>query len=450
MKDLITQTMKFLNSTLRNMSLYPLGHPAIFQPVTNAHACILKLTKERDPIVLGLIEDVLVFDEIPFYETESVWKEMYTRLRDRKIESIALGSGLEVREVQELVNTLMLSVPETEALGGFAKLLEKRQVVHIRVKDLPDDDLHARAREVYDRSISVIFDIMSELRMGKIPSSENAKQVISEMSDLILQDKNALLALTMLKGYDEYTYVHSVNVGILCLAYAAHEGLTGDELRGVGLAGLLHDVGKVRTAEEIVKKPGSLTEEEIAIMKKHPVLGAEILSRMKDVSPETHDMVLMHHVKFNHEGYPKLETGRTVHPYSMVVAIADCYDALTTLRPYQKPRPPTDAIKLMRKLAGKDLDPEMLGRFVDMLGTYPAGTFVRLSTNEIAIVVTPNALDVVVPKVKVILDTQGASLSEPLEVDLAEGSETQNDADRRIVVAGVNPLMYGLDPTQYL
>jgi putative nucleotidyltransferase with HDIG domain len=400
--------------------------------------------------VLGIIDDVLVFDEIPFYETKSVWKEMYSRLRERKIESVSFGAAVELREVQEFVNALTLSVPETEALGGFGKLLEKRQISHIHAKRMRDDeDLHARGREVYDRSVSVVFDLMSELRMGRIPSGGSASRVISEMSDIILQDKNVLLALTMLKGYDDYTYVHSVNVGILCLAFAAHEGLQGDEMRAVGLAGLLHDIGKVRTAEEIIKKPGSLTEEEIAIMKKHPVLGAEIISQMQEITEGTQDMVLMHHVKFNLEGYPKLETGRTVHPYSMAVTIADCYDALTTLRPYQKPRPPTDAVKLMRKLAGKDLNPEMLERFVEMLGTYPAGTFVRLSSNEIAIVVKPNQIDVVTPKVKLVMDAQGAPLAAPVEIDLAEEA-ARPDGERRTVVAGVNPILHGLDPAQYL
>jgi len=312
-----------------------------------------------------------------------------------------------------------------------------------------EEDLRERAREVYEHSVSVVFDLMSELRMGRIPSSEPAKAALGEMTEVILRDKSALLALTMLKEYDDYTYVHSVNVGILCLAFAAHEGLTGEQMQAVGLAGMLHDVGKVRTAEEIIKKPGSLTEQEIAIMKKHPVLGAEIVARMKGVPPETDEIVLMHHVKYNLEGYPKIETGRTVNPWSMAVAIADCYDALTTLRPYQKPRPPTDAIKLMRKLSGKDLDPEMVERFVDMLGTYPAGTFVRLTSNEIAMVLAPNQLDVLVPKVKIVTDADGNALATPVDVDLAE-QPAGPDGEKRAVVTSVNPIVLGIDPAQYL
>lgn len=448
MKDELTNTAKLFCSALRNLSLYPAGHPAITRPMQTAHETILDLFKEREPLVMGIIDDVFLFDEIPFYETDTLWKEIYQRLKGHEIESVTFSGGLSCEEVIALIETLELSPEEAKEKGGVASILEGRKVSHIAIKD-QEDDLRERAREVYDRSLTVVFDIMSELRMGRIPSGETASMIISEMSDVILKDKDALLALTMLKGYDDYTYVHSVNVGILCLAFAAHQGLEGEEMRAVGLAGMLHDVGKVRTAEEIIKKPGSLTEEEMAIMKKHPVLGAEIVSRMKGVPMSAHEMVLMHHVKYNHKGYPTIEKTREVHPYSMAVAIADCYDALTTLRPYQKPRPATDAVKLMRKLAGKDLDPEMLESFIEMLGTYPAGSFVRLSTNEAGVIITPNHLDVTLPKIKLVTDDAGTLLAEPEEIDLAEEAEGSN-GESRVVVASVNPILYGIDPAKYI
>jgi putative nucleotidyltransferase with HDIG domain len=448
MKDALIQTAKLLCSALRNLSLYPPSHPAISLPIQKSHESILDLFKQRDPLVMGIIDDVLLFDEIPFYETDTLWKELYTRLKGHRIESITFSGGLELGEMKTLIDTLALPQEKTQAEESVSSLLEKAGVSHIKIKDL-EEDLRERAREVYDRSVTVVFDIMSELRMGRIPSGESANAVISDMTDVILKDKNALLALTMLKAYDDYTYLHSINVGILCLAFAAHDGFKGEELHAIGLAGMLHDVGKVRTAEQIIKKPGNLTEEEMVIMKKHPVLGAEIISRMKGVSGDTHEMVLMHHVKYNLKGYPTITKDRKVHPYSMAITLADCYDALTTLRPYQKPRDPSQAVKLMRKLAGKDLDPDMLERFIDMLGTYPAGTFVRLATNEIGLIITPNTLDVTLPKVKIVTDGGGFLLSTPEEVDLAESAAGPR-GERRAVVASVNPLLYGIDPAKYI
>ena len=111
MKDVITQTTKSFCSALRNVNLYPSGHPAIFEPVRRAHEALVALLKERDRIVLGIIDDVLVFDEVPFYESDPVWKELHPRMRERKVESFSFLGGLELREVQELVNVLSLSVP---------------------------------------------------------------------------------------------------------------------------------------------------------------------------------------------------------------------------------------------------------------------------------------------------------------------------------------------------
>jgi putative nucleotidyltransferase with HDIG domain len=320
MKEAITRTLKLISSALRNLSLYPPTHPAISQPIQKSHESILDLFKQREPLVMGIIDDVLLFDEVPYYETDTVWKELHSRIKEHRIESITFSGGLELREMKALISLLALPPEKSQEQGTASSLLEKEGVSHITIKDL-EEDLRERAREVYDRSVTVVFDIMSELRMGRIPSCEAANAVISDMTDVILRDKNALLALTMLKSYDDYTYLHSINVGILCLAFAAHEGFRGEEMHAIGLAGMLHDVGKVRTAEEIIKKPGNLTEEEMLVMKKHPVLGAEIISRMQGVSRDTHEMVLMHHVKYNLEGYPTLEKGREVHPYSMAITL---------------------------------------------------------------------------------------------------------------------------------
>ena len=116
---------------------------------------------------------------------------------------------------------------------------------------------------------------------------------------------------------------------------------------------------------------------------------------------------------------------------------------------YQKPRPATDAVKLMRKLAGKDLDPAMLESFIDMLGTYPAGSYVRLSTNEVGVIITPNHLDVALPKIKLVTDDTGSLLPEPEEIDLAEDAEGSNGGSR-VVVTSVNPILYGIDPAKYI
>jgi putative nucleotidyltransferase with HDIG domain len=281
---------------------------------------------------------------------------------------------------------------------------------------------------------------MSELRMGRIPSADGAVRVIDSMRDIILTDENALLGLTLLKKYDGYTYAHSVNVAIFSLALANHLGVEGEALQKVGLAGLLHDMGKVRMAEEIIKKPGALTDVEMTKMKKHPELGVEILAEMKSIDRETAEIVLHHHVRIDGSGYPTLPPGAEPHPHGVLVALADCYDALTTTRPYQKSRHPSEAVRVMRRLSGRAYSPEIFGRFAEMVGTYPVGELVRLSTNELAVVMTANFLDATSPKVRIVTDRTGGRLDTPVDCDLAE-----EKTGGRLVVASSDPLVKGID-----
>jgi putative nucleotidyltransferase with HDIG domain len=281
---------------------------------------------------------------------------------------------------------------------------------------------------------------MSELRLGRIPSSERAVQVIDDMRNIILTDESALLGLTLLKNYDQYTYVHSVNVAIFCLALGKQLGLESELLRRVGLAGLLHDVGKVRTCEEIIRKPGALTDEEMRIMQRHPELGAEITVAMRGVDGETGEIVLHHHIRADGTGYPLLPTGRAVHPHSQVVALADCYDAMTTTRTYQTSRHPSEAMRLMRRMSGKAYTPDIIAAFVEMMGVYPVGELVRLASNELAVVATLNHVDATSPKIRIVSDREGRLLSAPVDVDLAAES-----GDARLIVASVDPLVKGID-----
>ena len=281
---------------------------------------------------------------------------------------------------------------------------------------------------------------MSELRLGRIPSSDRAVHVIDTMREIILTDESALFGLTLLKKYDEYTYAHSVNVAIFALAFGKQMGLEGDPLRRVGLGGLLHDVGKVRTCEDIIKKPGALTDEEMKIMQRHPELGAEITESMRGIDGETREIVLHHHIRHDGSGYPLLPSGRQVHPHGQVVALADCYDALTTTRPYQKSRHPSEAVRLVRRMSGKAYAPEIVTAFVEMVGTYPVGELVRLASNELAVVTSLNHVDATSPKIRIVTDRSGKLLDNSVDVDLAAES-----GDTRLIVASVDPLVKGID-----
>jgi putative nucleotidyltransferase with HDIG domain len=273
---------------------------------------------------------------------------------------------------------------------------------------------------------------MAEVRMGKIPRTEPIEDIVSEITDSVFSDPNAIIGLTMIKNYDNYLYNHSVNVSIMALALARSMGLDSDDLHSVGIAALLHDIGKTGVAEDIIRKPGGLSSEEWEKLKQHPQLGFSIAQRMSGVSETIGRVIYEHHVKYDHSGYPQTTT--SLHPLSQLVTISDAYDALTTLRVYQKPHSPVDAIKVMNTFSGRHFNPVTLKAFINLVGIYPIGTMVRLSSNEIAIVTKVSQDAGEDPTVKVVVDKDGRNLDKPYTIDLSEdGSKT--------IVSTVNPAL---------
>lgn len=429
-----------LAGALRSAELYPQGHPAVHTPLRHIATTLAAQLRDRDRITLGLVDDVLVLDEIPFYDAATRFKAVYTTLVERKLEAIHFLPGIALSELEHLL--LVLSPRGAHGEENVVEASKRYAMPHVSFVESMDDesDPRARAESAYHSSLGIVVDLMSELRLGRIPSSDRAVHVIDTMRDIILTDESALFGLALLKNYDEYTYAHSVNVAIFSLAIGKQLGLDGEALRRLGLGGLLHDVGKVRTCEDIIKKPGALTDEEMRIMQRHPELGAEITSAMRGIDSETGEIVLHHHIRFDGTGYPLLQGGRSVHPHGQIVGLADCYDALTTTRPYQKSRHPSEAVRLVRRMAGKAYDPALVTSFAEMLGTYPVGELVRLASNELAVVSSLNHVDATSPKVRIVTGRDGQLLDAPIDVDLA--AET---GDARTIVASVDPLVKGID-----
>jgi putative nucleotidyltransferase with HDIG domain len=250
----------------------------------------------------------------------------------------------------------------------------------------------------------------------------------------------------MIKDYDNYTFNHSVNVGILSLSLGAFLGMDRESLRDANTAGLLHDIGKTRIDKSILNKPGKLSDEEYEEMKKHAETGAEIINKMEDIHPRVAEAVLGHHIKHNRTGYPEWARQRSFNLITEMVAVADCYDAITTVRTYNTPTLPKGAIDIMRRLAGSSLNGELVDKFEEMMGKYPVGTLVRLDTNEIALVVRPHPVESRIPALKVIIDHDGAVLEKPLLISIAnaEGS------GRARIVSSVDPILKNVDISKHL
>ncbi len=446
--EIVESLIRLLNGALKALALYPSGHPAISQPLNSAKVILDALLVGRERLNLSLMEGIFVYEDTPLEDASSTFQDVVKRLEDREIGLIVFQKGLALEDLTKLLETLNTDSETLRKRGGAPIDLIEKGVTHIVLAKPAQKGEHAEAKEIYQDALDVTRRAIGEARMGRIPESAEVKRVVQEMVDVILKDKYALLGLAMIKSYDEYLFNHSVNVSILSLALGEKLGLSEAVLNELGLGALLHDVGKIFWPQEITKKPRQLSEEEWQMVRNHPIDGANLLERMEGVSPLSVAVVLEHHVGYDRSGYPYLEGEEKPHPLSMVITIADGYDALTTLRPYQNAFDPKAAIHRMLELSGKVFDPELLNSFIEILGVYPIGALVRLNTNEIGVVIKPNLEDSAHPWVRLLFDKDGNKLDGPIQVDLSE-----RDGDgkyKRFIVATIDPALRNIQVSEYL
>ena len=360
-----------------------------------------------------------------------------------ELEGVEFLRGMTIEELRDFL-TLLAKSKETG--DQFIQLLADLKIEHIRPISVQQADQFGEEespRQTYGRALQVVDTIFHDVRLGKIPSSTEAVQVVKSMAELTLSDPSALFALSMLKDYDNYTFTHSVNVSVIALAVGRACGLTEEQLRILGLGGLLHDLGKLKIDVAIINKPGRLDDREFSEIQKHPDTGAAIVAAMEGISPEVVDIVLGHHVRFDRSGYPEAARDKTLSPMAYMVAIADTYDAITTLRSYQRPVTPRRATDILRDLSGKGLHPQFLELFIASLGTYPVGSLVRLDTGEIGLVVWVDTSDPDSVRLKILFDQAGNLSGDPPQRDLY-GEEA------RRIVAEVDPFLKGIEISDYL
>ncbi|MES1925884.1 HD-GYP domain-containing protein [Salinisphaera sp. T31B1] len=258
------------------------------------------------------------------------------------------------------------------------------------------------ARLIRDQAKIFVDTVEADLREGRTANLDGAEDIVGQMMASVARHPDALVWFTNLKNRDAYTAEHSMNVCMLAIGLATHIGDSDARIREMGVGALLHDVGKIRVPEQVLNKPGKLTESELAEMRRHPEYGYDILKSGSNLSADSLDVVLSHHERMNGTGYPRGLTGDRIGHYSQLVAIADVYDAITSNRVYQRGRSAAEALRIMQTSPGEFND-ELLARFAENLGAYPPGSVVELNTGEVGLIM-PNREDKPRPTVLIILD----------------------------------------------
>lgn len=276
------------------------------------------------------------------------------------------------------------------------------------------------ARNVRNEAEGIVRQFLKSARSGEDIDTQQVNRTVEKMVDSIFRNQDALTSLARLKSFDDYTFAHCVNVCILSVAIGRHTGLAKEALQDLGVGAILHDVGKVLVPENILKKPGALTDNEFQVMRTHAELGAEVLRSTKEISDESRYVASQHHEKYDGTGYPKKIGKDDIHLYARIGAVADVYDAMTSNRVYQHGMLPEEALKKMYLMREKNFDPEFVERLIRCLGIYPIGTLVELNTGETAIVRMANHTHPLQPVVLMVFDKDKKPFHSPFEIDLKD------------------------------
>ena len=262
-----------------------------------------------------------------------------------------------------------------------------------------------QAKIAFAEAGEFITEMMANVKMGQHVELEQVNPVINKMSASILRNQNALLGLSRIRVMDKYTFEHSVSISVLMMSFAKSMGLSIRTINDVGIGGLLHDIGKTLTPSEILNKPGKLTPQEFVIMKNHVVDSRNILQKTAGLSQIALDVAAQHHERYDGSGYPLGLKGDVISLYGQMSAIVDVYDALTADRCYHKGKEPSEVLKLLLKWSGTHFNPELVKKFIQSVGIYPAGSLVLLSNQYLATVVDFND-NMLKPEVEVFLNTK--------------------------------------------
>jgi HD-GYP domain-containing protein (c-di-GMP phosphodiesterase class II) len=409
----------------RAVRFYPMEHPSVRENVRMLGEAISTYHNEGVELQFAFFEGEILLGDQLLAEESVTFDQLVQDMHAIGVGSLVFRTGVSSEELARAAVVLGVDESEAEAAGGILRMAEEAQLENVQIGLVlaaepeftgTEDEM---AMHAFTEAVELIEDIDETFKRDGEVNPTKVKGAVRSLINSVLNSRLSMLQLSGLRNYDEYTFYHSVNVAILSLALGSI--ITKDErfLSALGTGALMHDIGKLSVGTEIINKPGQLTAEEWAQVQRHPLLGAETLATMPGMDRAAIVPVLEHHMRYDGAGYPKRTAPRVQHLVSRIVAVADAYDAMTSRRSYSAARIQDQAMSLLVEGAGTSLDPVLVRLFVNMLGMFPPRTVVRLSSGQVAIVLTPTDGEPLRPTVRVITSPQG-DLVEPFDILLAE------------------------------
>jgi putative nucleotidyltransferase with HDIG domain len=433
-----------LAAALRGAQLYAPDHPIVRRNVGSLAETITAALAAHATLTIGIVEEDLVIGDVPVPRAAETMGELMRRLQQAGIERIVIENGVEPDEITELVQAVARAERTvTAATPRLPHIRVGKLQVEQRVEAAGD---MATFQRLYTDAVGIAERLWDSATNEGKPDADAARGIVDSLAQAVAQNRTALLALTALKNYDNYTFTHMVNVSILTMGQGRGLGLEGAALRQLGLAALLHDIGKVRTPPDILNKTEQLTEREFDILRRHTVDGAQILRTTPEVPALAPIVAFEHHLRADGTGYPRGVSRPVLNLATTLCGISDVYDAMRSQRVYQQAFPTDRILAVLQKNDGRQFDQHLVRRFVQLVGIYPTGNLVRLDNGETAVVTKAYAPDPYRPRVKVLLAADRTPVARPFEINLWEGHEGFAGA----IQAPLDPVEYGIDPLAHL
>ncbi|MDW4561905.1 MULTISPECIES: HD-GYP domain-containing protein [Aeromonas] len=301
-----------------------------------------------------------------------------------------------------------------------------------------------KIRRLYQEARELQGKFIRHLKAGEPIDITPLAAVAEEMVDTMFTHGDAMLCLARIRAKDAYLMEHSMNVAILLANFGRYLGLERNVLKELTLGGLLHDVGKIMTPDEVLNKPGKLTDEEFGVMRQHVVHSYDILSNTAGITPTMLEVAANHHERLDGTGYPQRLKGEQLSLYTRMSGIVDVYDAVTADRVYKQGMQPTQAFRVLLKGIDQHFDAELVTKFIKCMGVYPVGTLVQLSNQRLAVVMQRNEQQPLKPLVKVIYHATQRHYLEVQWLDLARNGGQES------IESTVDPKEFGINLANFV
>lgn len=353
------------------------------------------------------------------------WKKRFLLQDERDLRRL-LDSGVAevVIDTERGRDVVVASAEATVPAPAAAAAASAEPAVPVSLRVALDEEV-SRAYRLCARSRDAVVSMFNDVRMGQAIDAEKVVELVEEITESVLRNPDALISLARLKRADEYTYMHSVAVCALMIGLARQLGLSEQDVQEAGIAGLLHDVGKMAIPDAVLNKPGKLTDGEFAVVRSHPEAGVRLLRDSPRVSEIALDVCLHHHEKVDGTGYPHRLRGDQINLFARMGAVCDVYDAVTSNRPYKAGWDPAEAVRRMAEWSGSHFDEAVFQAFVKTVGIYPTGSLVRLESGRIGVVVEQHPHSLLKPRVKVFFSSKSREPIPQRVLDLAAPGATE-------------------------